>query len=261
MDVDLNLPSVKRVVAFRLLKRQPAEIQKMIVETLSFREQVHFAAESAIKHKDWTTLLLVNDLNVERLYTKFTNSDQSSHQSLAISDVIFLQPEFQDEQMISDLDGRTMEELKELATHSRDFNMCDDRPSNATKQVLGLSQRNRETWASLLARVQNDEILSFEYSKLRREEDMVRYLASSRPQCLLEVLIDLVAARGDFTVAPYSTLCTCCLLDKFTTPTAQYIHMSGAGKICEDCLGPELERRFIRRFPLDASLDVTQQQF
>lgn len=249
--MDPNLPSVQRVVAYRLQKCQPAEIRKMVIENLSFREQVQFAITSAKNHEDWTALLLVNEINAERLYTEFT----SWQQGFAISDNLFSQPEFQDEVNIIGVHGRTVEELKDLATHSRDFNMGIDRPSADAKRALRIPQHNREAWPSLLARVQNNVTMALLYSKVRKDEDMVRYLASSRPQCLLDGLIDLVHARGKFIPAPYNTICTCCLLDKFATPTAFYFHMSGAGKICDTCFGPELERRFIRKFPSGASLD------
>ncbi|KAM0706652.1 hypothetical protein Q7P35_005980 [Cladosporium inversicolor] len=221
MDVDPDLPSVQRVVAYGLLRRQPAEIRKMVVENLSFREQVQFAVMSANKHEDWTALLLVNDLNAESLYTEFTGWQQG----FAISDVLFSQPEFQYEVSNIGVHGRTGEELKHLATHSRDFNMGVDRPSNATKRALRIPRHNREAWPSLIARVQNNEMMAFLYSKVREEEGMVRYLASSRPQRLLDGLVDLSTARGGFMAAPYDTIC--------------------AGKICDTCFGPELERRFI----------------
>ena len=86
--MDPNFPSVKRAVAFESMMKQPAEVQKMIIGYLSFREQVHIAAEFASKYEDWTALLLVNDLNAERLYTNVAGS----YRYFAIPDVNFTPP-------------------------------------------------------------------------------------------------------------------------------------------------------------------------
>jgi hypothetical protein len=174
------------------------------------------------------------------------------------SDVIFAVPEFQHEVLSSNLDACTfdsMEDLKNLATHSRDLDRGVDRPSDATKQALGIPLHNREPWPVLLARVQNNNTAFFEYIELRRKEDMLRWSASSRPRCLLEVLIDLVELRMDFTVAPWNTVCSCCLLSKFATPTALFNRMAGGCMICEDCVGLERERRFIRKFSSHTFVD------
>jgi hypothetical protein len=50
MDLDLNLPSLKREVTVRSLKEQPAEIQKTILEKLSLMDQVRAAAELALNN-------------------------------------------------------------------------------------------------------------------------------------------------------------------------------------------------------------------
>jgi len=255
-DLDLDLPSLKREVTVRSLKEQPAEIQKMILEKLSLMDQVRAAAELALKHNRWTAVLLVNDINAVRLYSKFTADD-------AISDVIFAQREFRYEVVYCNLDSRTAAELKDIATHSLEWNMGVDRPSNDSKQKLGLPLHNSQAWPLLLARVQNDAMLSLQCTELRKKDDMVRYLASNRPQCLLDVIVDLIGAQSntDFAFAPYDILCTCCLLSKFATPTASVYRLGCGGKICKDCLGPELERRYIRKFPSDACLGGIQQQF
>lgn len=245
MATDPNLPSAKRAAAFEWMVAQPAEIQKAIIQNLSFREQVHVATESANKYRDWTALLLVNEIHTDRIYTKFSGSNPN----VAISDVIFSQPEFQNDMIHSNLNSRTATELKDLATHTRDRNMGVDRPSAAAKQALGLPQDNSETWTVLLQRDQNDNngVRSIEFSALRRDEEMARYLNSSRPRCLLDVFSDFIGLRRNFTAAPNGIFCSSCLMGKFLTPEPYYIY-PGAGRICKDCLGPELERQHIRKF-------------
>ncbi|GAB7329769.1 hypothetical protein MBLNU13_g01499t1 [Cladosporium sp. NU13] len=245
MAPDANLPSAKRAACIEWMVEQPAELQKLIIENLSFREQVHLAAKIAEQYKDWTTLLLVNDIHADRIYTKVPGSNPN----IAISDVIFSQPEFRTELTHGNLNGRTAKELKDFATHTRDCNMGVDRPSAAAKQALGLPQHNSETWIVLLQRDQNENnrTRSMEFGELRRDEDRSHYLESSRPRYLLDVFSDLVGLRRDFTAAPNGIFCSSCLLGKFLTPQPLYIY-PGAGRICVDCvdcLGPELERQFI----------------
>lgn len=233
---------------------RPPEIQKLIIENLSFREQVHLAAKIEDQYKDWTALLLVNDIHADRIYTKVPGSNPN----VAISDVIFSQPEFQNELMHGNLNGRTAKELKDFATHTRNWNMGVDCPSAAAKQALGLPQHNSDTWILLLQRDQNENngMRSMEFGELRRDEDRSRYLNSSRPRCLLDVFSDLVGHRRDFTAAPNGIFCSSCLLGKFLTPQPLYIY-PGAGRICVDCLGPELERQLIRKFFLAHSSMVS----
>lgn len=108
----------------------------------------------------------------------------------------------------------------------------------------------------MLMRLQHHPMAFLKYNELRNQEDLVHYLKSSRPRRLLEVLVDLVGAQPHtaFAVAPYTKFCTCCLLRKFTMPAAPCHLLGGKGKICKDCLGPELERRYIREFPSGASI-------
>jgi hypothetical protein len=249
MAPDPNLPCVKRAVAFKWMREQSADIQALILENLPLTEQVRAAYELATKHEDYTALLLMNEMHAQRLYRVYPDPTDAA-QKFAISDVLFALPEFQDELTYGDLDNRTVEELKEAATHSRNWNFGLDRPSAHVKFATGIPLHNREAWPAILMRLQHIPVAFVHCIKLRNQEDLVRYLKSSRPMRLLEVLVDLVGAQSHtaFAVAPYTTFCTSCLLSKFVTPAVPCHVLGGGGKICKDCLGPELEHRYIREF-------------
>lgn len=160
--------------------------------------------------------------------------------------------------MHGSLNSRTAKDLKDFATHNRDWNMGVVRPSAAAKQDLGLPQHNSDTWILLLQRDQNENngMRSMRFGELRRAEDRSRYLNSTRPGCLPDVCSDLVGHRRDFTAAPNGIFCSSCRLGKFLAPQPLYMH-PGAGRICVDCLGSELERQFIHKFFLAHSSVVS----
>lgn len=141
MATDPSLPSANRAAAVKWMVERPAEIQKGIIEILSFRRQVQLAAKIKEQYKDWTALLLMIDLHADSIYTKFPGSNPH----VAISDVIFSQHEFQTELMHGSLNSRTAKDLKDFATHNRDWNMGVVRPSAAAKQALGLPQHNSDS--------------------------------------------------------------------------------------------------------------------
>lgn len=229
-----------------LISRLHSDLQILLIESLSFKEQMKVAAICGELHNHWEVLRKVADLNASSLF------DGRQRSSVVIYNVILKHESFAAERRHAQDRGISTQERTHIMTRSLERNRDTDRPSLEAKRAISVSTSDERTWQEIISQLRpGASRLAIDLS--RECDEYKRWVASKKPQWLLNVLLDFVTTREHFG-SDYRNYCSGCFIKRLSGQRG----IRGEGSYCATCRPAELDRQMIRtlsHFRLSALVD------
>lgn len=207
----------------------------MLIDSLSFKEQVKVAAICGWLHNHWEVLGKVVDLNASILF------DSMQRSSVVIYNVILRHESFAAERRHAQDRSISTQERTHIMTRSLERNRDTDRPSLEAKRALSVGTSDERTWQEIISQLQpGASRLALDLSP--ECDEYKRYIASEKPQWLLEVFVDFVTTREHFE-SDYRNYCSGCFIRRLSGQRG----IRGKESYCAACRPAELDRQMIRK--------------